>query len=306
LARARSLALFPALFVLIWSTGWIVAKFAGPYVEPLSFLTVRYALAGLLLLTFCIVFKARWPDRKLMLHAVISGVFLHAIYLGGMWWVLDRQMPSTLSGMMAALQPLLTAFLAGTIVGERISTRQWFGFTIGFAGLMLALVPKLVVDLSGSGEADFSWSVLIGINFVAMVSVVIGTLFQKKYLQTGDLRSITTLQYLGAFVVTLPVALMLEDFVFIWTPQLLGAMAWSVFGLSLGAIGLLVILIREGEVSRAAVLIYLVPPAIAVQAYFLFGERLSMLELFGMLLTVFGVYLVSARHGTKNTPNMES
>lgn len=292
--------------MLIWSTGWIVAKFAGPYVEPLSFLTVRYALAGLLLLTFCIVFKARWPDRKLMLHAVISGVFLHAIYLGGMWWVLDRQMPSTLSGMMAALQPLLTAFLAGTIVGERISTRQWFGFMIGFAGLMLALVPKLVVDLSGSGEADFSWSVLIGINFVAMVSVVIGTLFQKKYLQTGDLRSITTLQYLGAFVVTLPVALMLEDFVFIWTPQLLGAMVWSVFGLSLGAIGLLVILIREGEVSRAAVLIYLVPPAIAVQAYFLFGERLSMLELFGMLLTVFGVYLVSARHRTKNAPNMES
>lgn len=306
MARARNLALFPVLFVLIWSTGWIVAKFAGPYVEPLSFLTVRYALAGLLLLAWCIVVKARWPDRKLMLHAVISGVFLHAIYLGGMWWVLDRQMPSTLSGMMAALQPLMTAFLAGTIVGERISRRQWFGFTIGFTGLMLALVPKLVVDLSGSEDIAFSWSVLIGINFIAMLSVVIGTLFQKKYLQIGDLRSITTLQYLGAFLVTFPVALLLEEFAFAWTPQLLGAMAWSVFGLSLGAIGLLVVLIREGEVSRAAVLIYLVPPAIAVQAYFLFGERLSTLEMFGMLLTVFGVYLVSARRRTRRVQKSES
>lgn len=121
MARVRILVLFPALFVLIWSTGWIVAKYAGPYTEPFSFLTVRYALAGLLLLVFCLVFKARWPDRQLMLLALLSGVFLHAIYLGGMWWVLDRQMPSTLSGMMAALQPLLTAFLAGTIVGEHIS-----------------------------------------------------------------------------------------------------------------------------------------------------------------------------------------
>ncbi|MEH6726678.1 MAG: DMT family transporter [Hyphomicrobiales bacterium] len=300
MAHARILVLFPALFVLIWSTGWIVAKYASPYTEPLSFLTVRYALAGLLLLAFCVVFKARWPGRQLMLHAVLSGVFLHAIYLGGIWWVLDRQMPSTLSGMMAALQPLMTAFLAGTIVGEHISTRQWIGFAIGFAGLMLALTPKLAADLSGSVGAETSWALLIGINFASMISVVIGTLFQKKYLQTGDLRTITTLQYLGAFLATLPAAMLLESFEFSWTPQLFGAMAWSVLGLSLGAIGLLVILIREGEVSRAAVLIYLIPPTIAVQAYFLFGERLSMLEMVGMLLTVFGVYLVSAKRRLKS------
>lgn len=300
MARARILVLFPALFVLIWSTGWIVAKFASPYAEPLSFLTLRFALAGLLLAAFCVVFRANWPDRHLMLHAVLSGVFLHAIYLGGIWWVLDRQMSSTLSGMMAALQPLLTAFLAGTVVGEHISPKQWLGFAIGFAGLMLALTPKLVADLSGSIGTEASWSLLIGINFISMISVVIGTLYQKKHLQTGDLRTITTLQYLGAFLATLPAAMLLESFEFSWTPQLFGAMVWSVFGLSLGAIGLLVLLIREGAVSKAAVLIYLIPPTIAVQAYILFGERLSMLEMAGMLLTVFGVYLVSAKRRTKS------
>lgn len=295
MARARILFLFPALFVLIWSTGWIVAKYAAPYAEPLSFLTLRFALAGLLLAAFCLVFKAKWPRRQLMLHAVFSGVFLHAIYLGGIWWVLDRQMPSTLSGMMAALQPLMTAFLAGTIVGEHVSPRQWLGFAIGFAGLMLALSPKLAADLASSIGLEYSWTLLIGINFISMIAVVIGTLYQKKYLQTGDLRTITTLQYLGAFLATLPAAMYLENFVFSWTPQLLGAMVWSIFGLSLGAIGLLVILIRQGEVSRAAALIYLIPPTIAVQAYFLFGEQLSKLELAGMLLTVFGVYLVSVK-----------
>tara|TARA_R110002073_G_scaffold54851_9_gene140993 strand:- start:170 stop:1084 length:915 start_codon:yes stop_codon:yes gene_type:complete len=293
--RARFLFLFPALFVLLWSTGWIVAKYASPYAEPLSFLTLRYTLAGLLLAAFCFALGATWPRRKLLVHAIFSGVFLHAIYLGGIWWVLDQQMPSTLSGMMAALQPLMTAVLAGMIVGEQISARQWTGFALGFAGLMVALAPRLAADLAGAGGVGDSWTLLIGVNFVSMISVVIGTLYQKKFLQKGDLRTITTLQYLGAFLATLPAALLLEEFRFSWTPQLYGALAWSVLALSLGAVGLLVILIREGEVSRAAALIYLIPPTIAVQAFLAFGERLTPLEMGGMVLTVFGVYLVSGK-----------
>ncbi|MEP0518971.1 MAG: DMT family transporter [Hyphomicrobiales bacterium] len=299
MTHKRLLFLFPALFVLIWSTGWIVAKYASPYAEPLSFLTLRYAVAGVLLAAFCFAIGAKWPSRDVFLHAVMSGVFLHAIYLGGIWWVLDQQMPSTLSGIMAALQPLMTAFLAGAIIGERLSGRQWLGLLLGFIGLMLALIPKLAADLSLSFGSNVSWTILIGINFVAMLSVTLGTIYQKRYLQSGDLRAITTLQYLGAFLATLPMALFLENFEFIWSPQFFGAMAWSVFGLSFGAIGLLVILIREGEVSRAATLIYLIPPTIAVQAFFLFGERLSLIELSGMALTVFGVYLVSKKRVKK-------
>lgn len=295
MTQKRLLFLFPALFVLIWSTGWIVAKYASPYAEPLSFLTVRYAAAGVLLAVFCFVIGAKWPGRSVFLHAVASGIFLHAIYLGGIWWVLDQQMPSTLSGIMAALQPLMTAFLAGAIIGERLTARQWLGLTLGFVSLMLVLAPKLAADLEQTLGNEEGWTLLIGVNFIAMLSVTLGTIYQKRYLQTGDLRAITTLQYLGAFLATLPMALYLESFEFTWSPQFFGAMAWSVIGLSFGAIGLLVILIREGEVSRAATLIYLIPPTIAVQAFFLFDERLSPVELGGMALTVFGVYLVSKK-----------
>lgn len=272
-----------------------MAKYASPYAEPLSFLTVRYGAAGVLLAAFCFIIGAKWPSRNVFGHAVLSGVFLHAIYLGGIWWVLDQQMPSTLSGMMAALQPLMTAFLAGAIISERLTKLQWLGLSLGLVGLMVALIPKLAADLSQTLGSEASWTLLIGINFISMLSVTLGTIYQKRYLQTGDLRTITTLQFLGAFLVTLPAALWLENFEFLLTPQFFGAMAWSVFGISFGAIGLLVILIREGEVSRAATLIYLIPPTIAVQAFFLFGEVLSLVELGGMALSVFGVYLVSRK-----------
>lgn len=295
MTQSRLLFLIPTLFVLIWSTGWIVAKYASPYAEPLSFLTLRFGAAGILLAGFCFVIGAKWPGRNVFGHAVMSGVLLHAIYLGGIWWVLDQQMPSTLSGMMAALQPLMTAFLAGAIIGERLTRRQWLGLGLGFVGLMAALVPRLAADLAQTLGSEASWTLLIGINFISMLSVTLGTIYQKRFLQTGDLRTITTLQYLGAFLVILPAALLFENFEFDWTPQFFGAMAWSVFGLSFGAIGLLVILIRQGEVSRAATLIYLIPPTIAVQAFFLFGEQLSRIELGGMALTVFGVYLVSRK-----------
>lgn len=295
MTQSRLLFLIPTLFVLIWSTGWIVAKYASPYAEPLSFLTLRFGAAGILLAGFCFVIGAKWPGRNVFGHAVMSGVLLHAIYLGGIWWVLDQQMPSTLSGMMAALQPLMTAFLAGAIIGERLTRRQWLGLGLGFVGLMAALVPRLAADLAQTLGTEASWTLLIGINFISMLSVTLGTIYQKRFLQTGDLRTITTLQYLGAFLVILPAALLFENFEFDWTPQFFGAMAWSVFGLSFGAIGLLVILIRQGEVSRAATLIYLIPPTIAVQAFFLFGEQLRRIELGGMALTVFGVYLVSRK-----------
>lgn len=293
----RYLVLFPALFVLIWSTGWIVGKYASPHAEPLSFLTLRFALAGALLALFCLVVKAKWPAWPVALHALFSGLFLHAIYLGGIWFVLDKGMPSTLSGLMAALQPLMTAVLAGILVRERLRPLQYVGLVLGFLGLVLALAPKLGADIQGliGAGQSIGWGAMIALNFIAMASVTFGTVYQKRYLQEGDLRTITTLQYAGACFAIFPAAGLLESFSFAWNGPFFLAMAWSVFGLSFGAIGLLVVLIRYGEVSRAATLNYLVPPVIAVQAFFLFGEQLSPLALAGMTLTVFGVYLVSRK-----------
>lgn len=294
------LRLAPALFVIIWSTGWISARGAAPHADPLTFLALRYTLAALALVLIMLAFKVRLPaDRRIWLHAIISGIFLHAIYLGGVWYVIAEGLATPLSGLIAALQPLMTAVLAVTWLGEHLSRRQWLGLVLGFAGLVIALLPNLAA-LEGEPLTTASW--LIAINVVAMASVTLGTLYQKRFLQGGDLRAITMLQYIGAIAITAPAALLLEDLRFALNLQSALIMAWSVFGLSLAAIGLFLLLIRHGAVSRAATLIYLIPPVVAVQAWLLFGEALTAIQIGGMLITVLGVYLVNQKRGPRGGP----
>ncbi|MEM1285423.1 MAG: DMT family transporter [Pseudomonadota bacterium] len=285
------LRLAPVLFVLIWSTGWITARAAAPYADPLTFLAARYALAALALVAVMLAFRIKLPSTPAMwVHGLFSGVLLHAIYLGGVWYVIAQGLATPLSGLIAALQPLLTAVLAVTWLAEHLTKRQWLGLALGFFGLVVALLPQL---LSLEGEALTAASWLIVINVVAMVSVTLGTLYQKRYLQGGDLRAIAFLQYLGATLATLPFAFLLEEMRFALTLESGLVMVWSVLGLSLAAIGLLLLLIRHGAVSRVATLIYLIPPLVAVESFLLFGERLSLVAILGMTLTVLGVYLVN-------------
>ncbi len=283
----------PVFFVLIWSTGWITARAAAPLADPLTFLAARYALAALALFFIMLAFKVKLPaDRRLWAHGLASGVLLHAIYLGGVWYVIDEGLATPLSGLIAALQPLLTAVLAVTLLAEHLTKKQWLGLALGFVGLVIALLPRLFA-LEGEAFAAASWLILI--NVVAMVSVTLGTLYQKRFLQGGDLRAITLLQYVGATLATLPFALLMEEMHITINAQSLLIMAWSVFGLSLAAIGLLLLLIRHGAVSRAATLIYLIPPLVAIEAWLLFGEELAPIAILGMAITVFGVYLVNKK-----------
>ncbi|MFK7793326.1 MAG: DMT family transporter [Devosiaceae bacterium] len=287
------LRLAPVLFVLIWSTGWISARAAAPYADPLTFLAIRYALATVALAIIMLAFKVPLPrNRATWVHGLVCGVLLHAIYLGGIWYVIAQGLATPLSGLIAALQPLLTAVLAVTWLSEHLSRRQWIGLLLGLAGLVIALLPQLL-ELEGEVLTTASW--FIAINVVSMVSVTLGTLYQKKFLQGGDLRAITLIQYIGATFATLPFALLLEDLRFEVNLHSMGVMAWSVFGLSLGAIGLFLLLIRHGAVSRAATLIYLIPPLVAVEAWILFDEGLSAIGIVGMIITVFGVYLVNKK-----------
>lgn len=287
------LRLAPVLFVLIWSTGWIAARAAAPLADPLTFLAARYALAALALFLILLAFGVKLPsDRRLWAHGLASGVLLHAIYLGGVWYVIDEGLATPLSGLIAALQPLLTAVLAVAWLAEQLTRRQWLGLGLGFAGLVIALLPKLF-ELEGEALTAASW--LIVINVVAMVSVTLGTLYQKRFLQGGDLRAISMLQYVGATLATLPFAYLLEEMHITINIESIAIMAWSVLGLSLAAIGLLLLLIRHGAVSRAATLIYLIPPLVALEAWILFGEDLAPIAILGMLITVFGVYLVNKK-----------
>lgn len=292
------LRLAPVLFVIIWSTGWISARGAAPYSDPLTFLALRYMLAALALVLILLAFRVKFPtDKRIWMHGLISGVFLHAIYLGGVWYVIDKGLATPLSGLIAALQPLMTAVLAVTWLSEHLSRRQWLGLALGFAGLVVALFPNLAA-LEGEALAAASW--LIVINVLAMVSVTLGTLYQKRFLQGGDLRAITLLQYIGAVALTAPAALLLEELHYEVNLTSTLIMVWSVFGLSLAAIGLLLLLIRHGAVSRAATLIYLIPPAVAVQSWLLFGEALGPIQIGGMLITVIGVYLVNRKVAPKS------
>lgn len=287
------LRLAPVLFVLIWSTGWIAARAAAPLADPLTFLAARYALAALALFLILLAFGVKLPsDRRLWAHGLASGVLLHAIYLGGVWYVIDEGLATPLSGLIAALQPLLTAVLAVAWLAEQLTRRQWLGLGLGFAGLVIALLPKLL-ELEGQALTAAAW--LIVINVVAMVSVTLGTLYQKRFLQGGDLRAISMLQYVGATLATLPFAYLLEEMHITINIESIAIMAWSVLGLSLAAIGLLLLLIRHGAVSRAATLIYLIPPLVALEAWMLFGEDLAPIAILGMLITVFGVYLVNKK-----------
>lgn len=277
--------------MLIWSTGWISARFGAPYADPLSFLVIRYVIAGALLASLAVAVGAPWPRGRAALHAGLSGVLLHAIYLGGVWWAIARGLPAGISGLIAAVQPILTAFLAPTLAGERVTRLHWLGIGLGFVGIAIVLEPKLLgVTAQVSGLV---WPILV--NILAMVSVTFGTFYQKRFVQSGDLRCVTALQYAGAALATLPAALLTEEFRFDWNETLILTMAWSVLALSMGAIGLLLLLIRNGAVYRAAALIYLVPPAVALEAYLIFGETMSPLQIAGMAVAAVGVALATRR-----------
>jgi drug/metabolite transporter (DMT)-like permease len=291
--------LAPALFVLLWSTGWIVAKYAAMHSGPFTFLAIRYALSALAFFGLCLVMRVRWPrDRVSIFRAVYSGVFLHGFYLASLWWAIANGVPAGISGIIAALQPLFTAMAAPYLVGERLQPIQRFGLLLGFIGIAIAISPKLLAsDSTGLAQA----AVPLAVNLVGMVSVTYGTLYQKRHLQTGDLGAIATLQYIGALIVTVPLALAFEDLHFDGTTEAFIAVAWSVFGLSMGGVGLLLYLIRRGQVSRAASLIYLMPPAVAVEAAIAFGEPLTLPLIVGTVVVVAGVYLTN-RRSTKVVP----
>ena len=283
-----TLAVAPALFVLLWSTGWLVAGLAAPYADPLAFLSVRYAIAALCLAVFAWLSTAPWPGTRTdWIHALFSGVLIHALYLGAVWWAIRHGVPAGVSGVIAALQPILTAMLAPLLINERITFGRWLGIMLGFSGLMLVLAPKLVGVEGGFAAV----AIPILINAIGMVSVTLGWFYQKRFIPSGDLRTVSCVQYLGAFLATLPVALLIEDFVI--TPNLTMALVflWSVVALSIGAIALLLLLIRRGAVSRAAALVYLVPPLTALQAWLFLGETLTLMQLAGMAITVVGVAL---------------
>lgn len=277
--------LAPAVFVLLWSTGFIGAKYGLPYAEPFTLLGIRLAIAGLLLAGIAALARAPAPrGRAAYGHAALVGLLLHAGYLGGVFWAIADGLPAGTAALVVSLQPVLTAFLAAWLLGERVSARQWAGLLLGVAGVALVVAGRL----SGP-ESSRAGLLACGL---ALAATTVGTLHQKRFGASVPLLSGTAVQYAAASAALLTLAVLLETRQVRWTPELLAAMAWLVVVLSLGAVLLLLVLLRRGSAAGVTALFYLVPPVTALQGALLFDERLDTPAIVGILVAALGVALV--------------
>lgn len=282
----------PVVFVLIWSTGFIVARYGMPHAPPLSFLAVRYALSIAFFLLWIVWAKVAWPqNRAQWLHLSVTGVLMHAGYLGGVWVAVKAGMGSGLSSLIVGFQPVLTAiWLAYSLRGSDqpgVSPRQWLGLSLGFVGLLMVVWRKLTLGSPLDHVTPFNMAFALA----ALLSITVGTLYQKRFVKACDVRSANTVQLLAALAVTLPFALM-ETETMRWNSELVGAMAWSVLALTLGGSSLLYMLIQRGAAASVTSLMYLVPPTTAAMAWVLFGETITLATILGTALTALGVSLV--------------
>lgn len=284
--------LAPILFVLLWSTGFVGAKFGLPYAEPFTFLWVRMVIVVGLLLGLTWLLHSPWPKGwALNLHIGVSGLLLHAGYLGGVFFAISRGMPAGLSALVVGLQPILTAILAQYLLRERVNALQWAGLLLGFVGVALVVGEKAL----GARLLSIEPSAFVAIG-LALLCTTLGTLYQKRFASQMPLVGGTVVQYVAASAGLFVLALLFRETMQIqWTPQFALALGWLIVVLSIGAILLLMYLIRHNSASRVASLFYLVPPATALEAYLLFGERLGPLALVGMGLAAVGVALVVRR-----------
>ena len=274
----------PAIFVLLWSTGFVGTKYVLAGAEPLTYLTVRMALVALLMGVIAVIWRAKWPDRAGIIHSAIAGLLVHGFYLGGTAVAIFHSVPAGLSALIPGLQPILTSTLANRWLGERVSSLQWTGLLMGLAGTLIVLHGR-----SLSGEAGWGW---LG-TCVALVSITLGTLYQKRYCSRIDWRAGNFIQFIAAGLLFALGAWLFETRVIVWNREFVLGLAWLVIVLSIGSIGLLYWLIRHSAATRVASLFYLVPGVTAIMAYVLFDERLDLISIAGMVICATAVLLVN-------------
>ena len=274
---------FPGLFVLLWSTGFIGAKLGLPYAEPFTFLELRFLCVLALLLPLCWLTKAPWPSRRRAVQMAVSGGLIQAGYLGGVFASLHHGMPAGVSALVTGMQPVFTAVLGGWLLRETVTPRQWLGLVLGLGGVLLVVGDRIVVEHLGA--------LSVALSVFALLSITLGTLWQKRHGAGVDLRTGAAIQFMAAAVLIAPFTL-LESRAVQWSGEFVFALAWLTVVLSLGAIFLLLTLIKRGRATQVSSLFYLVPPTTALIAWPLFGETYSLAAAAGMGLAMLAVWLV--------------
>jgi drug/metabolite transporter (DMT)-like permease len=280
-----AIAAAPAAFVLLWSTGFIGAKFGLPYIEPLTFLAVRMVFVVLLLAGIVLVTQARWPDARETGHSIVTGLLVHGLYLGGVFVAIAQGVPAGISALIPGLQPILTSTIANRWLGEKVTAVQWGGLALGLFGVLLVLHDRTIL---GSGSM-LGWTCSV----LSLIGITLGTLYQKRYGGGIDWRSGNFVQYSAALIVFGFGAVAFEQRTIQWTGELVFALAWLVLVLSIGAVALMYWLIRRSPATGFASLFYLVPAVTALMAFALFGEKLDLISIIGMVVCAAGVFIVS-------------
>ncbi|MGE0289214.1 MAG: DMT family transporter [Bradyrhizobium sp.] len=276
----------PAIFVVLWSTGFVGTKYVIHNADPLTYLAIRMAIVVVLMSIICAVVRPVWPDRRGIGHSIVAGILVHGFYLGGTAVAISLSIPAGLSALMPGLQPLLTSTIANRWLGERVTSLQWSGLLLGLVGVGLILH-----DRSMSGQAGWGWAA----SAVSLVSITLGTLYQRRFCGNIDWRSGNLVQYVAVTVFFTVGAFLFEDRVVHWTTEFVLALSWLAVVLSIGSIGLLYWLIRHQAATSVASLFYLVPAVTSVMAYFLFDERLDAVAIAGMVACAAAVFLVNRR-----------
>jgi drug/metabolite transporter (DMT)-like permease len=280
-----AVAAAPVVFVVLWSTGFIGARYGLPYIEPLTFLGVRMTSVVAIMLVIAFVSGARWPNARDTGHSLAVGAMVHFFYLGGVFVAISQGVPAGISALLPGLQPILTSTIAGRFLGERVTAQQWAGLALGLLGVMLVLHDRSIV-VAGT---PLGWASSV----VSLIGITLGTLYQERFCGGIDWRTGNTVQYAGAGVLFWLFAFVFETRVIHWTGELVFAIAWLVLVLSIAGVALMYWLIRRSAATGFASLFYLVPAVTALMAYFLFGEKLDHVSVVGMVVCAVGVVLAN-------------
>lgn len=283
----KVIGVFSAVFIFFWASGFIVAKYGFPYAEPFTFLSLRFAVAIGFMFPLCCVWKAQWPRGRLeILHVLVAGWLTQTTYLTGVWYAIWVGIPTALVALIVGLQPLITGAFSRIFLGECVSRSQWYGLFLGFFGLILVVGQN-------RAAVDNVWGLFFCL--LALVGITFGTLYQKKFCASVDVRTAVTIQNAGSLIFVLPIAYSFEGMSIEWTIEFWFALIWSVFGLSVIAIALLFILVQRGAATKVTSMIYLSPPTTALMGWIIFGETMSTYALAGLVISALGVALANKK-----------
>ena len=291
--------LIPWVFVWIWSTGFIAAKYGLPYAEPFTLLSYRFVITLFFLLILIIYKKSPWPKTRLdFFHLLIAGVLIHGVYLGGVFQALKWGMPAGLGAMVIGLQPIGMALVAGVLLKEEVSKKQWTGLIMGLVGLYLVLFDSLDLTEQIAFDGFPIWAVFAVI--ISLFAISIGTIYQKRFCSNMNLYSGAWVQYFSASILCILIVLFFENGEVSWSRTFILAMTWQVLGLSIGAILLLMTMIKKDALASVGSYFYLVAPLVAIQAWFLFEETIGLSALAGVVLISFGVAITTSKKSIRN------